>query len=301
MSATTKRGLGRGLGALIPQNIEVPQAPMPFMTGRAVVQLDINKIVPNPRQPRKYFDDEKLLELSSSIKEQGVNSPLLVRKRGNYFELIAGERRLRAAKKAGLATIPVIIKDYSDEQSLEIAIVENLQREDLNAVEESLAYKTLSEEFKLTHEQIAKKVGKSRAAVTNSIRILELPQKIVDSISSGKISSGHARPLLSLNDQDRQIEVWQEIIKNDLSVRDVEALLSIISTETKKSKQKKHRAKNTNPVLRDVEDKLASALGTKVEIYGSSQKGKISIHYYSQEDLERILEEIIDQDSGRPQ
>ncbi|MFA5103826.1 MAG: ParB/RepB/Spo0J family partition protein [Candidatus Margulisiibacteriota bacterium] len=293
MSASTKRGLGRGLGALIPQNTPIPQTPMPFMTGRSVVQLDINKIVPNPRQPRKYFDDEKLQELSSSIKEQGVNSPLLVRKRGNSFELIAGERRLRAAKKAALATIPVIIKDYSDEQSLEIAIVENLQREDLNAVEESLAYKSLSEEFKLTHEQIAKKVGKSRVAVTNSIRILELPQKIVDSISSGKISSGHARPLLTLSDHDRQIEVWQEIIKNDLSVRDVEALLSIISTETKKTKPKKHRTRSGNPVLKDIEDKLASALGTKVEIFGSPQKGKININYYSQEDLERILEEII--------
>ncbi len=298
MSATTKRGLGRGLGALIPQNTPVPQTPMPFMTGRSVVQLDINKIVPNPRQPRKYFDDEKLQDLSASIKEQGVNSPLLVRKRGNSFELIAGERRLRAAKKAGLATIPVIIKDYSDEQSLEIAIVENLQREDLNAVEESLAYKALSDEFKLTHEQIAKKVGKSRAAVTNSLRILELPQKIIDSISSGRISSGHARPLLTLSDKDRQIEVLQEIIKNDLSVRDVEALLSIISTETKKAKPKKRRAKDSNPVLKDLEDKMISALGTKVEIHGSPQKGKVIIHYYSQEDLERILEEIVGQDKG---
>lgn len=292
MSAGTKRGLGKGLGALIPQNVPVPQTPMPFMTGRSVVQLDINKIVPNPRQPRKHFDDEKLLELSSSIKEQGVNSPLLVRKRGNAFELIAGERRLRASKKAGIATVPVIIKEYSDEQSLEIAIVENLQREDLNAVEEALAYKALSEEFKLTHEQISKKVGKSRAAVSNSIRILELPDKIVDSISSGRISSGHARPLLTLSDHDRQIEVWHEIVKNELSVRDVEALLSIISTETKKPKLKKHRARESSPVLKDIEDKMISALGTKVEIHGSPQKGKVVINYYSQEDLERILEEI---------
>ncbi len=292
MSTSAKRGLGKGLGALIPQNTPIPQTPMPFMTGRSVVQLDINKIVPNPRQPRKQFDDDKLLELSSSIKEQGVTSPLLVRKRGNAFELIAGERRLRASKKAGLATVPVIIKDYSDEQSLEIAIVENLQREDLNAVEEALAYKALSEEFKLTHEEIAKKVGKSRAAVTNSIRILELPNKIVDSISSGKISSGHARPLLTLAGQERQIEVWHEIVKNDLSVRDVEALLSIISTETKKPKVKKRRAKESNPVLKDIEDKMISSLGTKVEIHGTPQKGKIIIHYYSQEDLERVMEEM---------
>ena len=298
MSASAKRGLGRGLGALIPQNTPVPQTPMPFMTGRSVVQLDINKIVPNPRQPRKHFDNEKLEDLCASIKEQGVNSPLLVRKKGNSFELIAGERRLRAAKKAGLATIPVIIKDYSDEQSLEIAIVENLQREDLDAVEEALAYKALADEFKMTHEQIAKKVGKSRATVTNSLRILELPQKIVDSISSGKISSGHARPLLTLDNQDRQIEVWHEIVKNDLSVRDVEALLSIISTETKKPKAKKHRTRETNPVLKDLEEKMISARGTKVEIHGSPQKGKIVIHYYSQEDLERVMEEISGRDNS---
>jgi len=295
--STAKRGLGRGLGALIPQNVAVPSTPMPFMTGRSVVQLDVAKIVPNPRQPRKQFDDEKLGELSASIKEQGVNSPLLVRRRGNAFELIAGERRLRAAKKAGLATIPVIIKDYTDEQSLEIAIVENLQREDLNTVEEALAYKALADEFKMTHEEIAKKVGKNRATVTNTIRILELPQKILDSVSNGQISAGHARPILTLKDQDRQIEVWHEIVKNDLSVRDVEALLSIISTEPKSGKHKKQRGKDKNAVLKDVEDKLAEALGTKVEIHGSDKKGKISIHYYSQEDLERILEEIIDSSS----
>lgn len=292
MSTSAKRGLGRGLGALIPQNLEIPQNAMPLMTGRSVVQLDIAKIIPNPRQPRRRFDDEKLDELSSSIKEQGITSPVLVRRRGNSFELIAGERRLRAAKKAGLATIPVIIKDYSDEQSLEIAIVENLQREDLNAIEEALAYKSLSDEFKMTHDQIAKKVGKNRATVTNTIRILELPRKIVDSISAGEISAGHARPLLSLSEAKRQLEVWNEIVKNDLSVRDVEALLSIISTESKKTKHKKQRGTERNPVLKDIEDKLTESLGTKVEMHGSDKKGKISIHYYSQEDLERILEKI---------
>ncbi len=270
---------------------------MPFLTGRSVIQLDINKIVPNPRQPRKLFDDEKLQELSQSIKEQGVHSPLLVRKKGDFFELIAGERRLRASKKAGLATVPVIIKDFTDEQSLEIALVENLQREDLNPVEEAFAYKTLIDEFHLTHEQIAQKVGKSRVAITNALRLLDLPEKILKSISSGQITSGHARPLLAIADKNKQLEIYSEIVRNDLSVRDVESLVSVILSEfeekpAEKKKTKKRRIKEINPVIKDIEEKMISRLGTKVEIHGSNQKGKVIIHYYSQEDLERIIEEI---------
>jgi len=285
------------LGALISSSTEIPQTTMPFLTGRSVIQLDINKIVPNPRQPRKLFDDEKLQELSQSIKEQGVHSPLLVRKKGDFFELIAGERRLRASKKAGLATVPVIIKDFTDEQSLEIALVENLQREDLNPVEEAFAYKTLIDEFHLTHEQIAQKVGKSRVAITNALRLLDLPEKILKSISSGQITSGHARPLLAIADKNKQLEIYSEIVRNDLSVRDVESLVSVILSEfeekpAEKKKTKKRRIKEINPVIKDIEEKMISRLGTKVEIHGSNQKGKVIIHYYSQEDLERIIEEI---------
>lgn len=292
--SNAKRGLGRGLGALIssPAVMEAAQhGPVPFMAGRSIIHLDVNKLSPNPRQPRKLFDQDKLEELSNSIKQQGVNSPVLVRRRGDTFEIIAGERRWRAAKKAGLNTIPVIIKDYSDEQSLEIAIVENLQREDLNPIEEALAYKALADEFKLTHEQIAQKVSKDRSTVTNSLRLLDLPADIVDSISSGEIAPGHARPLLGVKDGERQIEIWKETVKNGLSVRDVESLLDIISTHKKKTKVR--RQKETNPVIRDVEDKLSEKLGTKVEVHGTPQKGKVIVHYYSQEDLERIMEEVL--------
>lgn len=297
MSTNAKRGLGRGLGALIPSVPEgiAVKIQSPFLTGRSVVQLDVNKIVPNPRQPRKFFDDSKLDELTHSVREQGITSPMLVRRKGENFELIAGERRLRAAKKAGLSTVPVIIKDFTDEQSLEIAIVENLQREDLNPVEEALAYKALSEEFNMTHEQVSQKVGKNRSTVTNSLRLLELPEQIINSISSGEISQGHARPLLSITDKNYQIEVWREIVKKDLSVRDVEALLSIISTE-KKPERKKRETREVDPVIRDAQDRLAEKLSTKVEIHGSSQKGRILINYYSKDDLERILEQIIEKE-----
>ena len=287
-----KRGLGKGLSALIPSLPEEARTIQPMMSGRAVVQVEISKIIPNPRQPRKVFDDEKLNELAESIKEQGITSPVLVRKRGDVFEIIAGERRTRAAKKAGLEFVPVIIKEYTDEQSLEIAIVENLQREDLNPIEESHAYKALSVEFKLTHEQIAKKVGKNRATVTNSMRLLELPEEIVSMISAGQISPGHARPLIGLEDNELQISIAQEIVKNNLSVRDVEDLLTTLTQGGKAEKTKKTQPKSLDVILKDVQERLTDRLGTKVDLKGSSQKGQIVIHYFSQEDLERIIEQV---------
>lgn len=288
--ANAKHGLGRGLGALITSLNKGEDQVSPFTSGRSIVALDVSKISPNPRQPRKNFDDAKLEELIMSIKEQGITSPILVRRKGDLFELIAGERRLRAAKKAGFSTIPAIIKDFSDEQSLEIAIVENLQREDLNPIEEAMAYKTLSEEFNLTHDQIAKKIGKDRSTVSNALRLLELPQKIIDSIAYGEITAGHARPLLGVEDSDHQIEVWREIVKKDLSVRDVEALLFIIAE--KKIPERRKKTKHIDIALKEIEDRIAEKLGTKIEIHGSSQKGRVQINYYSQEDLERIIEQI---------
>ncbi len=287
-----KRGLGRGLSALIPSLPEESRTVSPMMSGRAVVQVEVTKVIPNPRQPRKVFDDERLSELSDSIKEQGITSPILVRKRGDVFEIIAGERRFRAAKKAGMDMVPVIIKDYSDEQSLEIAIVENLQREDLNPIEESYAYKALSVEFKLTHEQIAKKVGKNRATVTNSIRLLELPEEIISMISAGQISAGHARPLIGLEDKELQISIAQEIVTNNLSVRDVEVLLTTLSASGKTEKAKNTQNKSMDVILKDVQERLTDRLGTKVDLKGSSAKGQIVIHYFSQEDLERIIEQV---------
>lgn len=289
--SNAKRGLGRGLEALISSSTGVTTSlPSPLMSGRSIIQLDITKIAPNPRQPRKSFDGAKLEELTASIKEQGITSPILTRKKGEMFELIAGERRLRAAKKAGLNFVPAIVKDFSDEQSLEIAIVENLQREDLNPIEEALAYKSLNEEFKLTHEQIAKKVGRDRSSVSNTVRLLDLPKEIVESLSSGQISPGQARPLLGIESRAQQLAVWREIINKNLSSRDAEALVYV--SKEKKPNKKSARKKKKDPALKDIEERLMERLGTKVELNGSSQKGRIIINYYSQEDLERILEEI---------
>ncbi len=253
--------------------------------------LETKDILTNPRQPRKTFDKLKLDELSSSIREQGVTSPILVRKKGDKYEIIAGERRFRASKIAGLSKVPVIIKDYSDEQSLEIAIVENLQREDLNPVEEALAYKALSSEFGLKQEDIAKRIGKDRSTVSNTMRLLELPQEILDMISDGKMSAGHARPLLALPDRQTQIDTAKEIVKNDLSVRDVEALLQTIDGQPQE-KQKKKKAAVKDPVIADISEKLMEKLGTKVDVAGTESKGKVQIYYYTREDLERILESI---------
>ncbi len=287
--STAKRGLGRGLDALISHSVDIAKPVLPLTSGKAVVQLDVLKIIPNPRQPRKEFDAERLDELAQSIKEQGIASPILVRKKGESYELIAGERRLRAAKKAGITSVPAIIKDFTDEQSLEIAIVENLQREDLNPIEEALAYRALTLEFGLTHEVVAKKVGKSRAAVTNSLRLLDLPKEIRESINNGEISPGHARPLLSIQGREKQLKAWKEILKKNLSVRDVEAALAV---SDKKPGARKAKKVQGNPFLADIEERLRSGLSTKVEVSGTEQKGTIKIKYYSKDDLERIIEKL---------
>ena len=286
--STAKRGLGKGLGALIHA---VPEEEtddiMPFTAGRSIVNVDIEKIIANVRQPRKFFKDSAINELSLSIKEQGLAQPILVRHKGGKYEIVAGERRWRAAKLAGLATIPAIVKDYSDVQSLELALVENLQREDLNPIESAQAFKLLNEDFNLTHEEIAKKVGKDRSTITNMLRLLDLPKEIQDSIFSGEITAGHARPLLSIEGCDKQIEAWKQILSGNLNVRDVEG-------KVQSSKHKAHKRRNRDPYLMEFSEKLTEEFGTKVEIQGNAKKGKILINYYSQEDLERIMEEIAD-------
>ncbi|MFH1361665.1 MAG: ParB/RepB/Spo0J family partition protein, partial [bacterium] len=237
MAVIKNRGLGRGLGALIPQRSVL-------MGGRTIVNIDINAVIPNPRQPRHTFTEESLKELAASIEEQGIIEPILTRMRDGQYELVAGERRLRAAKLAGLTNVPAIVKEFSDEQSLELALIENLQREDLNPMDEAEGYAQLVKEFSLTQEAVAKKVGKSRATVANLLRILALPETIKNSLRSQEISYGHARAILSAEDAGRQLEIWHQIIENKLNVRDVEAI-SAPAKKVKKGGRKRAFTQNT--------------------------------------------------------
>lgn len=284
MLNSNKRGLGRGLEALIPQKTI-------FSGGRTIVNIELAKVVPNPRQPRTVFAKENLQELADSIKEQGVIEPILTRMRDGKYELIAGERRWRAARLAGLAIIPSIIKDFTDEQSLEIALIENLQREDLNPMDEAEGYAMLMKEFNLTQEKVAKKVGKDRSTVANMLRVLSLPEKIKESLRSEQISVGHARALLALGDAEKQLEAWKKIISSKLNVRDIEVLVSG-GKKAAPRKGGRKRAYTKNAELNALVEKLTTFLGTKVKILGTPDRGRIEIDYYSKEDLERILEVI---------
>ncbi len=281
----SKRGLGKGLGALIPEQSV-------FTAGRTIVNIDIHKIVPNPRQPRTEFPHESLTELANSIKAQGIIEPILARMRNGRYELVAGERRFRAAKKAGLTTVPAIIKDFTDEESVEISLIENLQREDLNPMDESEAYVKLTKEFKLTQGEIAKRVGKDRSTVANMMRLTELPREVQVSLRKGQISVGHARPLLRLTDAADQLSAWKHILKNNLNVRDVELLMQGKPGKTTTHRRGKKRKFTKNEELNDLTELLTSHLGTKVRLYGSQNRGKIEIDYFSQEDLERLIELI---------
>ena len=288
-----RKGLGKGLSALIPETSVL-------LGGRTIVNIDVNKLYPNPRQPRGDFHLETIAELAESIKAQGIAQPILARPKNGKYEIVAGERRWRASKKAGLTLIPAIIKDFSDEESLEIALVENLQREDLNPMDEAEAYNKLATEFKLTQNDIAKKVGKNRSTVANMMRLLELPHELQVSIRKNQISVGHARPLLSLQSNSERLSLWKEIIKNNLTVRDVEQIIhgGKPHKETKPlpagrtGRQGKKRKHTKNAELNDLTDLLTTHLGTKVRVRGSTKKGKIEIEYYSQEDLERLIEAL---------
>jgi ParB family chromosome partitioning protein len=289
MMVNFKRGLGKGLGALIPQGTV-------FTGGRTIVNIEINKVIPNPRQPRTNFAKESLKELANSIKEQGIIEPILARMRNGKYELVAGERRWRAAKMAGLSVIPAIVKDFTDEQSLELSLIENLQREDLNPMDEAEGYDRLTKEFNLIQEEVAKKVGKDRSTVTNMLRLLALPDKIKHSLRKEEITVGHARALLATDTPERQIEIWKQIIKNNLNVRDVEILVTGKAAIEEKPKIKKggrKRAYTQNAELNALVEKLTTHLGTKVKIFGTPDRGRIEIEYYSKEDLERILDIVM--------
>ncbi|MFA6431159.1 MAG: ParB/RepB/Spo0J family partition protein [Candidatus Margulisiibacteriota bacterium] len=286
MNNSNKRGLGKGLGALIPQGSV-------FAGGRTILNIDPENIVANPRQPRTHFSKEALHELAESIKEQGVIEPILVRMRDGKYELIAGERRLRAAKLAELKFVPAIVKDFTDAQSLEIALIENLQREDLNAMDEAEGYARLASEFGMTQEDIAKRMGKSRSNVANMIRLLSLPKQIKESIQKFEISAGHARTLLSLEDAEKQLFFWKQIVSQKLSVRDTEILVTgkEQSHHAKKSGRKRRFTQNTE--LNHLVEQLTSHFATKVKIFGTPERGKIEVEYFSLEDLSRIFDAMM--------
>ena len=277
-----KRGLGKGLEALIPKAEHKEKG--------FVIEMDIESLTPNLFQPRKDFNKEKMEELKGSIKKHGIIQPIVVRKIANGYEIVAGERRLKAAKEIGLKKIPAIIKSINNEKSLEIALVENIQREDLNPVEQANAFKRLIDEFKLTQQELAEVTGKSRALVTNTIRLLKLNPEIQKNISEGKISFGHAKLLLSIEDEEVQKAVCDRIIANDLSVRDTERLIKNIE----KVQKKQFKVKNiTIERFPEVEGKLRDILGTKISILYDGKKGKIDIEFYSKEDLRRIVDLLL--------
>lgn len=280
-----KRGLGRGLSALIPDE-PIQETKVNDDTDN-ITNVEISLIEPNINQPRKEFGPEALQEMSESIKKYGVLQPIIVRKVVDGYQIIAGERRWRASKEAGLKEIPCIIKDVEEIVTAEIAITENIQREDLNAIEEAMAYKSLIDKYDLTQEQVSKSVGKSRPYIANLLRLLTLDERVIILISNGEISTGHGKALLQLNDKGKQYEVADLIVEKELSVRATEKLIKELNDNTK-VKGKEIKDKDPNVIY--IEDSLRKLLGTKVNINVGKNKGKIEIEYYNNEDLDRILD-----------
>jgi len=288
-SGTPKRkklALGRGLDALIP-NVGPGQSDEDAAAS-SFLECDIDIIEPNRYQPRSSFDPEELAQLSESIRTQGVLQPILVRKLDMGYELVAGERRLRAAKLAGLATVPVVVKDVSNAEMLEIAIVENIQRENLNPIEEAEAYHRLINEFGLTQEQASGRVGKSRSAIANFLRLRQLPDQIKESINTGRLSMGHARALLGAENPAQQNAAWRTILQKSLSVRQTEDLIKRLRQAAKTVESKQSTTEDRQ--LASMADSLSRRFGTKVQIKRRGKKGKLEIEFYSNDDLNRLLE-----------
>ncbi len=289
-----KKGLGKGLGALIGEQASAEQD-KENQVNDSIREVDIHKIEPNKDQPRRSFDELALLELAHSIQEFGIIQPLIVKRVEDYFEIVAGERRWRAAKIAKLKTVPIIIKNYSDLETLEVSLIENIQREDLNPLEEALTYKRLADEYNLNQEDIANKVGKSRAAVANAIRLLSLDKRVQNFLNEGRLTTGHARALLGLDDFDRQFDAAEKIIEEQLNVRDTEALVKRLSEMVEGEDDAEEKVKDTTQEPVDtrqfvfMEKDLKTLLGTKVKIKNGKNKGKIEIDYYSEEELERLI------------
>ena len=320
--AVKKKGLGRGLDALFPEKpaekkpvpkpitkevnpkqeaesvkTTVPASDKKEMTADAPTEVKktemlvkISKVEPNRTQPRKQFDEDALVELSESIKQFGILQPLLVSDKGDYYEIIAGERRWRAAKLAGLKEVPVIIKEFNDQQVVEISLIENIQREDLNPIEEAMAYKRLINEFKLKQDSIAERVSKSRTAVTNSLRLLKLDERVQQMLIDEMISAGHARAILAIPDKDKQASVAMKVFDEKLSVRETEKLVKHI-VEPPKKKAEKQINTAEDAIYESLEEKMKGIVGTRVFIHRKkNNKGKIEIEYYSRDELERIIE-----------
>ncbi len=286
--AGIKGGLGKGLDALFPSNVNVEY--LSSDSKDAIVELKINDVEPNINQPRKTFDDKKIDELVDSIKAHGVIQPIIVSKKDNYYEIIAGERRWRASKKAGLKTIPAIIRTYDEKKTREVSLIENIQRENLNALETAEAIKELMEEHHMTQEEVAKTLGKSRSSVANTLRILNVDSRVKEMIELGQISEGHARSIASIKDQEKQYKLALDIISMDLSVRDAEKAVQTTNTTSKNNKKSKTKGK-LDIFTKDIENKLKEALGTKVSLNAQTKsRGKIVIEYFSQDELERLLD-----------
>lgn len=294
--AGKRKGLGKGLDSLIPDNKSdrsisvIKEEQSEFKSGERMMK--INMVEPNREQPRKYFEEDSLLELADSIKQYGVLQPLLVRKQKDYYEIIAGERRWRAAKLAGVKEIPVIVKEYTEQEVVEIALIENIQRENLNPIEEAMAFKKLLTEFHLKQDEVAERVSKSRTAVTNSMRLLKLNEKVQQMIIDDMISTGHARALLAIDDQEQQYTLAVKIFDEKLSVRETEKLIKNIKKPKEPTKQEK-KIENSF-IYDDLAEKMKQALGTKVKVLAKGNgKGKIEIEYYSDSELERMFEIIM--------
>ena len=285
------KGLGKGLDSMIPKKVmpDTKQSKKEENVSRETL-IKINEIEPNREQPRRNFNEDALQELADSIRQYGVLQPLLLQKKDKYYEIIAGERRWRAARLAGIKEVPAVIKEYSSQEVIEIALIENIQREDLNPIEEAMAYQKLITEFKLKQDELAERVSKSRTAITNSMRLLKLCPKVQEMLIEEMLSSGHARALIPIEDKKQQETVAQEVFDRKLSVRETETLVKKLLRE---EPEKKVKQKNTteNVIYKDIEEKIKGIIGTKVSIQKKTKKkGKIEIEYYSPEDLDRILD-----------
>ncbi|MBR5137727.1 MAG: ParB/RepB/Spo0J family partition protein [Clostridia bacterium] len=289
-----RRSLGRGLDALIPTNVEsaveaeiLPAKKAPeYKDG--VIELDIDKVMSNKAQPRKFFDDNKIVELAESIKEHGVIQPIIVKKNGDNWMIIAGERRWRASRVAGLKKIPAIIKDYSERELMEVSLIENIQREDLNPIEEAEAYEKLIEEYNFTQENLGKSVGKDRSTITNSLRLLKSSEEVREKLITGELSTGHARAILGLQDKSKEPELLKAILGAHLSVRETEKLVKKYNTVEETPAPVVDEQETA--AIADLQDRMIKLLGTKVSLSSNKGKGKVVIEFYSNEDLDRILE-----------
>jgi ParB family chromosome partitioning protein len=288
MFMAVKKGLGKGLDIMIPEQIMENINEKTEHVSRETL-IKVNEIEPNKSQPRRRFDEDSLQELADSIKQYGVIQPLILQKKDKFYEIIAGERRWRAARIAGLKEVPAIIKDYSPQEIVEIALIENIQREDLNPIEEAQTYHRLIQEFQLKQDEVAERVSKSRAAVTNSMRLLKLDERVQQMLIDDLLSSGHARALLAIEDKEKQYNLAGRIFDEKLSVRDTEKLVKQILNG--KPQKETAAAREDEFIYRDLEDKIRSIIGTKVSIHKKQKnKGLIEIEYYSNEELERIID-----------